>query len=57
MKTRDTLPAEIDGFRLIETPDLCPECWGEVFLYEGKPVCIDCLEWLPIDNDANTDGQ
>ena len=52
MKTRDTLPADINGFELVETPDLCHECLNEVFLYEGRLVCIDCLEWLPIDNDV-----
>ena len=53
MKTRDTLPAEINGFELLETDELCPECWGEVFMHDGKRVCIDCLEWLPIDNEPN----
>ena len=53
MKTRETLPAEINGFDLVETGDLCPECWGEVFSYEGERICIDCLEYLPNGDETN----
>lgn len=49
---RETLPGSINGFELVETGDICPECWGEVVIYEGERICLDCLEHVPDDDTA-----